>query len=95
MNALGFAPSLISNSAEPLRWLYVTRRFKELQTNLALQAGTIEDANTKARGVIKSLNRYFRDESILEHYVVAGSWGKNTAIHPLNRPEFVGDHQLK
>tara|TARA_R110002012_G_scaffold81162_4_gene205519 strand:+ start:2164 stop:3105 length:942 start_codon:yes stop_codon:yes gene_type:complete len=82
MNALGFAPSLISNSAEPLRWLYVTRRFKELQSNLALQAGTIEDANTKAQGVIKSLNRYFRDESILDHYVVAGSWGKNTAIHP-------------
>lgn len=82
MNALGFAPSLISNSAEPLPWQYVTRRFKELQTNLALQAVTIEDANTKARGVIKSLNRYFRDESILDHYVVAGSWGKNTAINP-------------
>ena len=82
MNALGSAPSLISNSAAPLGWLYVTRRFKALQGNLALQAGAIEDANTKARGVIKSLNRHFRDESILNHYVLAGSWGKNTALHP-------------
>lgn len=82
MNGLGLAPSLISNSAEPLRWLYVTRRFKAFQTNLALQADAIEDASTKARGVIKTLNRAFRSESILGHYVVAGSWGKNTAIHP-------------
>ncbi len=82
MNGLGFAPSLISNSAEPLRWFYVTRRFKALQANLALPPAAIEDANTKARGVIKSLNRFFRDESIVGHYVVAGSWGKTTAIHP-------------
>ena len=82
MNSLGLAPSLISNSAEPLRWLYVTRRFKALQANLALQATTIEDANTKVQGVIKTLNRNFRGESIVGHYVVAGSWGKNTAIHP-------------
>ena len=67
MNGLGVAPSIISNSAEPLRWLYVTRRFKALQANLALQPAAIEDANTKARGVINSLNRFFRGESIVGH----------------------------
>ncbi|MCE8519855.1 hypothetical protein KBY30_02565 [Ruegeria pomeroyi] len=82
MNGLGLAPSLISNSAEPLRWLYVTRRFKALQANLALRSTAIEDANTKAQGVIKSLNRFFRGESSIDHYVLAGSWGKHTAIHP-------------
>jgi hypothetical protein len=82
MNSLGFAPSLTSNSTESLRWLYVARRFNSLQANLALQPAIVDDANTKARGVIKTLNRYFRGESIVGHYVVAGSCGKNTAIHP-------------
>jgi hypothetical protein len=82
MHGLGLAPSIFRNSAEPLRWLYVARRFETLQANLALQPAAIEDANIKARGVIKSLNRFFRDESIVGDCVVAGSWGKNTAIHP-------------
>lgn len=82
MNGLGINPSTLSNSAEPRPWAYVTRRFTSLQANLALQPAAIEDANTKARGVVKTLNRAFWEESTVEHYVVAGSWGKNTAIHP-------------
>lgn len=82
MNGFGLTPSLLSNSAEPLSWAYVTRRFNSLQANLALKPAAIEDANTKARGVITSLNRAFRGESVVANYVVAGSWGKNTAIHP-------------
>ena len=50
--------------------------------NLALRPGTFEDAETKASGVIKTLNRAFRGESRVGHCVVAGSWGKDTAIHP-------------
>lgn len=65
-----------------MRWTYVAQRFKALQSNLDLEASTLEDAHTKARGVIKALNRAFRGENIVEHYVLAGSWGKNTAIHP-------------
>lgn len=82
MNGPGLTPSLISNGAEPQLWLYVTRRFKALQANLALRATATEDADTKARGIIKSLNRFFWGESFVGNFVTAGSWGKNTAIHP-------------
>ena len=64
------------------QWAYVTRRFQSLKGNLALRPGTFEDAETKASGVIKTLNRAFRGGSTVGHCVVAGSWGKDTAIHP-------------
>lgn len=82
MDSIGLGPSLISNSARPPQWVYTTRRFKALQANLALQPSAVDDADTKARGVIKSLNRSFRGTSVAENYVLAGSWGKKTAIHP-------------
>jgi hypothetical protein len=82
MNGLGLASSLLSNSAEARPWAYITRRFQALQANLALKPAAIDDSNTKARGVISTLNRAYRGGSLVENYVVAGSWGKNTAIHP-------------
>lgn len=66
----------------PRQWVYVTRRFQSLATSLALPRDTLDDAETKARGVIKSLNRAFRGESTFDNYVLGGSWGKGTAIHP-------------
>ena len=51
---------------------------------LELKPSTIEDAKTKEHGVVKALNRAFREESIVDHYIIAGSWAKDTTIKPPN-----------
>jgi len=71
-----------TNALAPHQWFYVTGRFQRLQASLALTTSAIEDANTKARSVVTCLNRVFYGESVIDRYLVAGSWGKNTAIHP-------------
>ncbi|WP_155983457.1 SMODS domain-containing nucleotidyltransferase [Nitratireductor aquibiodomus] len=78
----GLAPFPLSNVFAPHPWFYVTRRFQHLQGNLALLPADIEDANTKVGGIVSSLNRSFYGESVVSRYLVAGSWGKNTAIRP-------------
>lgn len=82
MNSLGLASSFLGNSGNPLQWAYVTRRFLALQSGLRLQAPSVDDANTKLSGVLKALNSAFRGERVVGYHVLAGSWGKNTAIHP-------------
>ncbi|MEW2915512.1 hypothetical protein AB1A64_00425 [Ruegeria sp. ANG10] len=75
-------PSLFSNSVGSRQWEYVTRRFKSIQSNLSLLPQEVEDAETKLGGVIRSVNRAYRNESCVGYYMLAGSWGKRTAIHP-------------
>lgn len=75
-------PYLLSNALVPYQWFYVTGRFLQLQANLALQTPGIADANRKTQGVVSSLHRSFYGESVVSQYLVAGSWGKDTAIHP-------------
>jgi Second Messenger Oligonucleotide or Dinucleotide Synthetase domain len=82
MNGLGLANSFLSNSVHPHEWAYVTKRFQALQAGLRLQTEAVDDARTKLYGIVKTLNRAFRGESTVGHYLLAGSWGKNTAIHP-------------
>ncbi|GKY89308.1 SMODS domain-containing nucleotidyltransferase [Sinisalibacter aestuarii] len=82
MNGFGAAPSLFSNSPEVRPWAYVTRRFLTLQSNLVPKPAAIEDGNKKVAGVVSTLNRAFRGENVVANYVVAGSWGKGTVIHP-------------
>lgn len=75
--------ALVPNTQKPGRqWVYVTRRFEAIQRNIALQQPEVEDGHTKLRGVVASLNRAFWSETSLHHAIVAGSWGKNTAIRP-------------
>ena len=78
------ASPLSAASQNAPQWIYVTRRFRALQSNLSLTTDELDDGATKVRGVISSLNRSFRDESSADHFFYAGSWGKNTAIRPPN-----------
>lgn len=71
-----------SNTTTPNSWTYVTRRFKSIQARLALKPSENEDADTKMRGVIASVNRAYRDESCVGYHLLVGSWGKDTAIRP-------------
>lgn len=80
MNIL--ASALTTNAQTIRRWVYVTRRFQAIQHNIALQQSEITDGGNKVGGVVASLNRAFWGESALDHYLVAGSWGKDTAIRP-------------
>ena len=73
---------MFSNSLRSPKWLYVTRRFKSIQSNLNLLSQEIGDAETKLGGIIRSVNRAYRDESCVGYYMLIGSWGKGTAIHP-------------
>lgn len=78
----GLASAVLSNSEVRNPWAYVTRRFKSLQVNLAPTPAVIDDANKKLAGVISSLNRFYRNENTISHHILAGSWGKNTVVHP-------------
>lgn len=73
-----------ANTQSTLQWVYVTRRFRALQNKLALVPDELGDGETKVSGVVSSLNRAFRDESSVDNFFYAGSWGKNTAISPSN-----------
>jgi hypothetical protein len=75
------ASTLFTNAPPPHQWFFVTGRFQRLQANLALTTQEIEDADTKAQGVVTCLNRAFYEESVIDRYLVAGSWAKNTTIH--------------
>ena len=79
---VGLAPSIIPNADPARKWVYVTPRFKAIQADLDLRQPEMDDGMTKLRGVVTSLNRAFRKESTVDHYLLAGSWGKNTAIRP-------------
>lgn len=81
MNGFGL-PSLFSNDLAGRRWIYVERRFQRLQGNLNIATPVIEDARTKVEGVIKAVNRAFRQQSVVDYCLAAGSWGKETAINP-------------
>lgn len=74
--------ALLPNSAPARQWVYVTRRFKAVQSGLTLHQSEVDDGATKLRGVVGSLNRSFWNENTADHYFLAGSWGKNTAIRP-------------
>lgn len=82
MHSFGLANSFLGNSGNAPQWAYVTKRFQALQSSLRLQAASVEDADTKLRGVLRALNSAFRGESVVGYHLLAGSWGKNTAIHP-------------
>lgn len=71
---------IMSSGLYPPQWIYVTRRFQTLQRELAI-VDTSDDLS-KLHGVVRSLNRAYRDQSTLDHFTVGGSWGKETAIRP-------------
>lgn len=73
---------LLSNTLETRPWMYVTSRFLAIQSNLKLTPAESTDAETKLGGVIRSVNRAYRDENCVGYYMLGGSWGKGTAIHP-------------
>lgn len=80
----GLNSNIFANTATERQWIYVTKRFTAMQTNLALTSEQIEDGKTKLKGVISSVNRSYRDDSEVGYYILAGSWGKDTAIQPPN-----------
>lgn len=81
---IGLDPNAFTNVSTDRQWIYVIKRFTVLQGNLALKTEQIEDGATKLRGVVSSINRSYRGESSIDHYILAGSWGKDTAIQPPN-----------
>lgn len=74
--------NLLTNSVAERQWIYVARRFLSAEINLRWNPDTIDDAGTKLRGVISSINRTYRNQNVVDYYILAGSWGKGTAIHP-------------
>mgnify|MGYP001110845687 CR=1 FL=1 len=65
-----------------IQWAFVRRRFLAIQNSIALRPDELSDGAVKLEGVVRSLNRSYRDESVFDHFLLAGSWGKNTAIRP-------------
>jgi len=63
-------------------WIGVTQRFSQFHANLKLTDAQVSDGVVKAEGVAKTLNRSYRGDGATDHYVLVGSWGKNTAIRP-------------
>lgn len=66
-------------------WNYVSRRFELLNKNLLLNNEQIDDAATKLKGIVSTLNRslWDHDDEIKNAFLV-GSWGKRTVVRPPN-----------
>lgn len=65
------------------QWPYVAPRFTQFLQNLEPTPNQFEDAQTKAEGIVRALNRNFWPNGILQGYVTAipaGSWAKGTRI---------------
>lgn len=61
----------------------VLGRFNALLSNLRLTSAQVEDARTKYAGVRSCLNdHYYNTSSEYSNSMLAGSWGKSTAIRP-------------
>lgn len=66
-----------------MSWKFVKNRFVTAQSNLLLTENQISDGCTKLVGIKRALNRhYWHDPDSSEHMLLAGSWGKGTAIRP-------------
>ncbi len=76
------AATLLTNQTPGRQWVFVTRRFQELQKRLRVRQSAIDDDSTKLAGVVKSLNRTYWGESTTKNYFLGGSWGKGTVIQP-------------
>lgn len=70
-------------AAEAPTWIYVTKRFKTFQDNLALTANQVTDGETKFKGVVSCLNAgYWSNNSETANSFLIGSWAKATRVRP-------------
>lgn len=67
----------------PYNWYYVTPRFTQLLSNLAVSDKHREAGLKKFNNIVGSLNRrYYDHSSETLNGIVVGSWGKNTQTAP-------------
>lgn len=75
--------SSLGVAAEVPKWIFVTKRFKTFQDNLALTSNHVTDGETKYKGVVSRLNAaYWGHNSEITNSFLVGSWAKGTQVRP-------------